>query len=143
MGYPRIRSLGRDLSFLSSPLFIFGNLSSRIMFIIGLTIIIFLDVFADKDHVSPKLNLVNIPGLNFLLRSKIFVSEDNQLWVAHLILGYEPLLNIYQDVGQALRTGNSSLARIDVSKSGFLAKRDLPPMVFPAQQNPPQFAIPL
>ena len=113
------------------------------MFIIGLTIIIFLDVFADKDHVSLKLSLVNVPGLNFLLRSKIFVSEDNQLWVAHLIQGYEPLLHIYQDVGQALRTGNSSLARIDVSKSGFLAKRDLPPMVFPAQQNPPQFAIPL
>ena len=47
------------------------------MFIIGLTIFAFLDVFTDKDHVSPKLSLVNVPGLNFLLRSEIFVSEDN------------------------------------------------------------------
>ena len=77
VGYPRIRSLGRDLSFLSSPLIIFGNLSSRIMFIIGLTIITFSDVFANKDHVFPKLSLVNVLGLNFLLRLEIFVSEDN------------------------------------------------------------------
>ena len=107
------------------------------MFIIGLTIIIFSDVFVDKDHVSPKLSLVNVPELNFLLRSEIFVSEDNQLWAAHLILGYEPLSCIYQDAGQALRTGNPWLARIDVSKPGFLVKRDLPPTVLPAQQNPP------
>ena len=79
------------------------------MFIIGLTIIIFSDVFADKDHVSPKLNLVNVPGLNFLLRSEIFVSEDNQLRAAHLILGYEPLSRIYQDIGQALRASNPRL----------------------------------
>ena len=49
------------------------------MFIIGLTMFAFVDVFVDKDHVSPKLNLVNVPGLNFLLRSEIFMSEDNQL----------------------------------------------------------------
>ena len=67
------------------------------MFIIGLTIFAFLDVFTDKDHVSPKLSLVNVPGLNFLLRSEIFVSEDNQLRAAHLVLGYEPLSHIYQD----------------------------------------------
>ena len=69
------------------------------MFIIGLTIIIFSDVFADKDRVSLKLSLVNVPGLNFLLRLEIFVSEDNQLGTAHLILGYEPLSRIYQAVG--------------------------------------------
>ena len=69
------------------------------MFIIGLTIFTFSNVFADKDHVSPKLSLVNVPGLNFLLRSEIFMSEDNQLRAAHLILGYEPLSRIYQDVG--------------------------------------------
>ena len=55
----------------------------------------FLDVFAHKDHVSPKLSLVNVPRLNFLLRLEIFVSEDNQFWVAYLILGYEPLSCIY------------------------------------------------
>ena len=113
------------------------------MFIIELTIITFSDVFADKDHVSPKLSLVNVLGLKFLLRSEIFMSEDNQLRAAHLILGYEPLLRIHQDVGQALRAGNPKLAQINVSKPGFLARRDLPPMVLHVQQNPPQFTIPL
>ena len=113
------------------------------MFIVGLTMFAFSGVFADKEHVSPKLNFVNVPGLNFLLKSEIFVNEDNQLRAAHLILGYEPLLRIYQDVGQALRVGNPHLARIDVSKPGFLARRDLPPVVLPAQLNPPPFAIPL
>ena len=102
-----------------------------------------MDVFADKDHVSPKLSLVNVPRLNFLLRLEIFVSEDNQLRAAHLILGYKPLSCIYQDAGQALRAGNPRLARIDVSKPGFLVRRDLPPMVLPVQRNPPPFAIPL
>ena len=113
------------------------------MFIIGLTIITFSDFFADKDHVSPKLNLVNVPRLNFLLRLEIFVSEDNQLRATHLILGYKPLSCIYQDAGQALRAGNPRLARIDISKPGFLARQDLPPVVLPTQQNLPQFVIPL
>ena len=113
------------------------------MFIIGLTMFSFSDVSADKGHVSPKLIFVKVLELNFLLRSEIFVSEDNQLRAAHLILGYKPLLRIYQDVGQALRAGNPRLARIDVSKPGFLARRDLPFVVLPAQPNPPQFAIPL
>ena len=110
------------------------------MFIIGFS---FSDVFADKDYISLKLSLVNVPGLNFLLRSETFVSEDNQLRAAHLILDYEPLSRIYQDAGQALRIGNPQLAREDISKSGFLARWDLPPVVLPTQQILPQFAIPL
>ena len=34
-----------------------------------------LDVFADKEHVASRLSLVNIAGLNKVLRSEIFVSE--------------------------------------------------------------------
>ena len=90
-----------------------------------------------------KISCVNVPGLNFLLRSEIFVSEDRQLQAAHLILGYKPLSRIYQDAGQALRAGNPRLARIDVSKPGLLARRDLPPVVLPAQLNLPQFVVPL
>jgi len=37
------------------------------------------DVFADKTHVAPRLSLANIPSLNKLLRSKVFISEDKQL----------------------------------------------------------------
>ena len=113
------------------------------MFITDLTIIPFSNVFANKDHVSLKLSPVNVPGLNFLLRLEIFLSEDNQLRVAHLIIGYEPLSRIYQDAGQALRAGNPKLARIDVSKPRFLARQDLPPVVLPIQRNPLPFAIPL
>ena len=42
-----------------------------------------------------------------------------------------------------MRAGNPHLARIDVSKLGFLARRDLPPMVLPTQLNLPQLVVPL
>ena len=77
---------------------------------IGLTLISFSDVFADKNHVAPRISLTNVQALNYLLRSEIFVSEDRQLRAAHLILDYEPLSRIFQDVGQAIRAGSSRLA---------------------------------
>ena len=46
---------------------------------IGLTMICSSDVFEDKRHVAPRLSLVNVPALNKLLRSEIFISEDGQL----------------------------------------------------------------
>ena len=73
---------------------------------------------------------------------EIFPSEDRQLRATHLILDYEPLSRIFQDAGQALRAGNPKLARIDVSKPGFLARRDLPPVVLPPQHVPQQVAAP-
>ena len=71
------------------------------------------------------------------------MSEDGQLQAAPLILDYEPLSHIFQDVGRARRVGNSRLARIDVSKPGFLAQRDLPPVPRPVLQNPLPVALPL
>ena len=79
----------RDIS-----IYIFYSTSSQTMFIIGLTSAYF-GCFVDKEYISPKISCVNVPELNFLLRSKIFVSEDRQLRAAHLILGYEPLSRIY------------------------------------------------
>ena len=73
-----------------------------------------------------------------MLRSAIFISEDGQLQAAHLILEYEPLSHIFQDVGQAIRVGDSRLARINVSKPGFLSRRDLPPVVLPPPRDPQQ-----
>ena len=106
---------------------------SRIIVFIDLTTISSSDVFADKNHIALRLSLVNVPGLNKLLRSKIFISEDKQLWAAHLILDYEPLSHIFQDVGQAIRAGDPRLARIDIFKLGFLARRDLLPVELPIQ----------
>ena len=62
---------------------------------INLTMVLSSDVFVDKRHVTPRLSLVNVPGLNKLLRSDVFISEDRQLRVVHLILDYEPLSKIY------------------------------------------------
>ena len=79
------------------------------------------DVFADKGHTALTLSLVNVPGLNKLLRSEIFICEDRQLKAVHLILDFEPLSNAFQDVGQAIRADDPILTRIDVSVPGFLA----------------------
>ena len=118
-------------------------MSSRIMFIIGFNNVCLLRCFADKEHVFLEISCVNVPRLNFLLRSEIFVSEDRQLRVAPLILDYEPLSRIFQDVGQAIKAGSPRLAWIDISKSGFLARRDLPPVPQPVLQNPLPIALSL
>ena len=78
-------------------------------------------MFADKVHVAPRLSLVNVPALNYLLRSEIYATEDGQLRAAHLVLGYQPLSRSFQAIGHAIRAGSPRLARIDVSKTGFLA----------------------
>ena len=57
-------------------------------------------------------------------------------------MDYEPLSRTFQDIGQAIRAGSSRLARIDVSKLGFLARRDLPPVALPIPQILPPAAQP-
>ena len=113
------------------------------MIFVNLTLIFFLDTFADRDHISPKLSHINVQALNCLLRSEIFVSKDGQLRVAPLILDYKPLSYTFHDVGQAIRAGSSRLAWIDVSKLGFLARRDLPLVLQPVLQDPLPVALPL
>ena len=78
-------------------------------------------IFANKRQVTPKLNLTNIVALNYLLRSEIFVSEDRQLRAIHLILDFEPISEIYQEIGHAIRVGDLRLAQIDVLIPNFLA----------------------
>jgi len=85
------------LSILS--LFAFNTSSHFDGSFIGLTMISSSDVFADKNHVAPRLSFVNVLGLNKVLRSEIFISEDRQLRVADLILEYKPLSPSFQDTG--------------------------------------------
>ena len=33
----------------------------------------------DKEQVTPQISLINVPALNYLLRSQIFVNDDGQL----------------------------------------------------------------
>ena len=57
-------------------------------------------------------------------------------------MDYEPLSYTFHDIGQAIRAGSSRLARIDVFKPRFLARRDLPPVALPIPQNLPPAAQP-
>ena len=75
----------------------------------------------DKTYTNPKLSLINVPALNYLLRSQIFVNDDGHLRAAHLVLDYEPISRTFLDVGNSIRANDHRLARIDVSRPDFLA----------------------
>ena len=116
-------------------------MSPRILVVNDLTTISLSDVFVDKNHVASKLILINVLGLNYLLKSEIFVNKDGQLRASCLILDYKPISCIFQDAGQALRVGNPKLAQVDISKLGFLARKDIPPVALPAQHIPQEVAV--
>ena len=61
----------------------------------------------------------------------------------HLILNFEPISRVFQEIGHAIRAGDPWINRIDISKPDFLAREDLPPVRLPVQQIPPPFIIPL
>ena len=84
-----------------------------------------------------------MPTLNYLLKSQIFVNEDGLLRVVHLILDFEPISRSFLDVGNSIRADDYRLARIDVSRPGFLAPYDLPPVDHPIPQGIPFVAQPL
>ena len=87
--------------------------------------------------------MTNVAALNYLLRFEIFVSEDRQLRVVHLILEFEPISEIYQEIGHAITASDLQLARIDVSIPNFLAQEDLPSVILPLQQVLPEAAAAL
>ena len=60
-------------------------------------------MFADKNQVALRLNFTNVATLNYLLRSEIFVSKDGQLRVVHLILEFDPISKIFQEIGHVIR----------------------------------------
>ena len=97
----------------------------------------------DKEQVTPRISLINVSTLNYLLRSQIFVNDDGQLRAAHLILDYEPLSRSFLDVGNTIRANNYRLARIDVSQPHFLVPHDLPPVDHPIPQGVPLAAQPI
>ena len=82
-------------------------------------------------YTNPKLNLINVPALNYLLRPQIFVNGDGQLHAVHLILNYEPISRTFLDVDNSIRANDYRLARIDIFRPGFLASHNLPPVDHP------------
>ena len=97
----------------------------------------------DKSYTNPKLSLINVPALNYLLRSQIFVNNDGQLRAVHLILDFEPISRSFLDVSNSIRANDYRLARIDISRPGFLVPHDLPPVDHPIPQGIPFAAQPL
>ena len=96
-----------------------------------LIMVLFLAVILDRRHVAPRLSHTNVAALNYLLRSEIFVSEDRQLRVVHLILDFELISKVFQEIRYAIRAGDPRINCIDVSKPDFLAREDLLPVKLP------------
>ena len=82
----------------------------------------------DKEQVTLRISLINVPVLNYLLRSQIFMNNDGQLRTTYQILDYEPLSRSFLDVGNAIRANDYRLARLNVSRPHFLAPHDLSPV---------------
>lgn len=91
--------------------------------------------------MPPNLNFVNIPDLNRVLRSEVFVCEDRQLRAIHLIHGFKPLSKNFQDVGHEIKAGDSQLARIDVIALSFIAREDIVRVDLPSHRATPEAAI--
>ena len=68
------------------------------------------------------------------------MNGNGQFRVVHLILDFEPISRSFLDVGNSIRVDNHRLARINVSRPGFLAPYDLPPVNHPIPQGIP-FAV--
>ena len=92
--------------------------------------------------MAPNLNFINVPDLNRVLRSKVFMSEDKQLRAIDLILDFKPLSDKFQDVGNTIRSGDPRLARINVSVPGFLAQEGIIQVKLPSYRSPCEEAIP-
>ena len=60
-----------------------------------------------------------------------------------MILDFEPISRVFQEIGHAIKVGDPRINRIDVSKPDFLSREDLPPIRLPVQQIPPPLIIPL
>ena len=71
------------------------------------------------------------------------MNKDRQLRAVHLILDFEPISRVFQEIGHAIRAGDPRTHRIDVSKPTFLGHEDLPPIRLPIQQILSQLVIPL
>ena len=71
------------------------------------------------------------------------MSEIRQLRAVHLILDFEPISRVFQEIGHAIKAGDPWINRIDVSRPDFLARENLPPVRLPVQQIPPPLIIPL
>ena len=82
---------------------------------------------ADPRATTPSLRLVNKASLDRVLQAEIYVNEsDGQLRAAHLILGYNPILCVFQAPSCVIRAKDPRLHRISVAYEGFVVPQGIP-----------------
>ena len=60
-----------------------------------------------------------------------------------MILDFEPISRVFQEIGHAIKVGDPRINLIHVSKPDFLAREDFSPVRLSVQQIPPPLIIPL
>ena len=118
MGNLKVRLLSKRLRFFN-PTHVTISLSFYFPLIMDFNYLIvfsFSTISVDRRQVTPQLSLTNITALNYLLRSEIFVNEDRQLQAIHLILEFDPISKIFQEVSHTIRASDPRINRIDMSK---------------------------
>ena len=83
--------------------------------------------FADTNSTTPLFRLVNRASLDRILQSKVYINEaDDQLRVAHLILGYTPISRTFQAPRCMIKAKDPRLHRISVAYEGFVVPEGIP-----------------
>ena len=89
--------------------------------IVWLLIGVYLLFFADPHAFERHFHLVNRVDLEAILTLEIFVNEgDNQVRVAHKILGYDPIQKSFLASKYVIKAKDPRLHRITVAEHGFL-----------------------
>nr|POE54692.1 hypothetical protein CFP56_25052 [Quercus suber] len=73
-----------------------------------------------KENTTKNINVVNIPTLNRILQSEIFVHIDGQLHTAYMILGFTPISTRFQALKHVIQAHGSRLTRIDVAEEELI-----------------------
>ena len=82
---------------------------------------------ADRRAIKPNFSLVNMEGLNKILKVEVFVNEeDGQLQAAHLILGIIPICHSFQAPKCVIKAHDPRLHRNNVVMEGFLLPEGAP-----------------
>lgn len=82
--------------------------------------------FVDKHSIIPNLNLVDVPDLTKILKSKIFIHSNRQLRVVHIFLGYNPFSSSFQAPNYVIKARDPLLHQINVVVLGFLVPSPVP-----------------
>ena len=85
-----------------------------------LTVPCFFNDFANRHATVLNFDLVNKDSLNKILKAKVFVNSNSQLWAAHLILEYTPISSSFQAPKCVIKARDPRLHRISVAIPGFL-----------------------